>query len=570
MRTICGKNLKRFLVLAFAGVALQFGFALENACAEPTKPLRSAEEQLRIGERMYREGVLASGEPMQAVVKGDILIPGTSFTCVSCHLRSGLGSIEGGVVTPPTTGKMLYKPLNLQHKNVEADKKYFPPIEHRPAYTDETLAAAIRGGVEPTGVIMNPVMPRYHLADDDMASLIAYLKSLSSEFSPGMTDTTIRFATVITDDVPVEEYEAMLAPLEKYMTHKNNMVQLFKKEKRSERMAGVMVQSGELLYKKLFLSRWMLRGPKETWRSQLEEYYRKEPVFALLGGISKSDWKPIHDFSEAYRLPTLFPQTNFPVISDTDWYTLYLSKGLYQEGESAARYLHNRFAALEGGKVVQLVRESREASSLAEGFQKTWRELGHDAAVMVNLNAEEPITKFFLSQLLQKEQPTAIVLWDGPGAKQTLELLAAEKSRPEIVIVAGSSLGSNLYSISESARDYTYITYPFRMPQNEGKFQNYIEPFKKGQNAEAVLDPILKRSFITTQVLTNALMDVRGNYYRDHFFDVIGMMADRLFPLYERMSFGPGQRYASKGCYIVQLGKGPNPELNKISDWVIY
>ena len=81
---------------------------------------------------------------------------------------------------------------------------------------------------------------------------------------------------------------------------------------------------------------------------------------------------------------------------------------------------------------------------------------------------------------------------------------------------------------------------------------------------------ISKRAYAKNQVLTQALMDMRGNYYRDNFLDVIGMMPDQKFPLYERLSFGHGQRYASKGCYIVRLSKGPKPELIKKSDWVIH
>ena len=56
-------------------------------------------------------------------------------------------------------------------------------------------------------------------------------------------------------------------------------------------------------------------------------------------------------------------------------------------------------------------------------------------------------------------------------------------------------------------------------------------------------------------------------------FDIIdaSMLMDiPQFAPYERISFGPGQRYASKGCYIVQLSKGDRPELVRKSDWVVH
>jgi hypothetical protein len=67
-----------------------------------------------------------------------------------------------------------------------------------------------------------------------------------------------------------------------------------------------------------------------------------------------------------------------------------------------------------------------------------------------------------------------------------------------------------------------------------------------------------------------ALMDMRGNYYRDNFLDVLGMVPDQPSRLFGRLSFGPGQRYASKGCYIVQVTKSPNPEIVRKSEWVTH
>ena len=87
----------------------------------------------------------------------------------------------------------------------------------RPAYTDETLADAIRDGADPDGREFLGVMPRYSFGERDMAILIAYLKSLSKDPSPGVTETTVRFATVITEEVSRKERDEMLVPLERYL-----------------------------------------------------------------------------------------------------------------------------------------------------------------------------------------------------------------------------------------------------------------------------------------------------------------------------------------------------------------
>ena len=101
MSTFRNTSPRRFLTGCLASLLV----TLAAHAAPPDKAPKAktvaglpADKALALGERMYREGVLPSGEPMQSIVSGDIPVAGTAFTCVSCHVRSGVGSFEGGVV----------------------------------------------------------------------------------------------------------------------------------------------------------------------------------------------------------------------------------------------------------------------------------------------------------------------------------------------------------------------------------------------------------------------------------------------------------------------------------------
>ncbi len=120
-------------------------------------------------------------------------------------------------MTPPTNGRILFQPFKLVFYKGFYLKDSIPVL-YRPAYTDESLSDAIRGGIDPVGRVLDDVMPRYLIDDKDMAVLIFYLKSLSSQFSPGVSATTLRFATVVSEDVSPEVRNAMYQPLMNYIT----------------------------------------------------------------------------------------------------------------------------------------------------------------------------------------------------------------------------------------------------------------------------------------------------------------------------------------------------------------
>ena len=82
---------------------------------------------------------------------------------------------------------------------------------------------------------------------------------------------------------------------------------------------------------------------------------------------------------------------------------------------------------------------------------------------------------------------------------------------------------------------------------------------------------VQSKAYFIGWMLSAALARMGDASYRDYLLDTMDMMNDQTYTIaaYERVSFGPGQRYASKGCYVVQLGPGPRPQLLKRSDWVV-
>ena len=222
----------------------------------------------------------------------------------------------------------------------------------------------------------------------------------------------------------------------------------------------------------------------------------------------------------------------------------------------------------------------------------------------MTLKPGEKLTAAHLTSGLAGGKPDYAALWVGPEDMPAVAGLAEDPNRPDKVFLSAVYLGEALWGLDEKARGFAYFTYPYRLPNeaDEGSVEgggeaprefNYLTyPYgvsydeMKYRKAVALLVAktadkdvggvlseryrVLGSTYSIIQVLTQILMDMRGSYYRDYFLDVIGMAKDRALPLYERLSFGPGQRYASKGCYIVQLKAGDKPELANRTGWMVH
>ena len=513
-------------------------------------------EKYQAGKRIYTQGILPSGERVKAVVQGDIQVEGDQLICETCHRRSGMGSTEGQQVVPAVAGHILFNPLKLP-----TSKPPEPPV-YRAAYTKQTLLAAIRDGIDPTGKPLDPFMPRYDIDEADLEGLTAYLDTLSQAISPGVTESDIHFATILLDTNQAEENKALLDVMERYFEQKNIETRYeSKRAKNAPWHKDWMFKP----YRKWRLHTWRLSGPPESWPAQLERYYTQQPVFAVVNGLVPMGWETVHGFCETNALPCLFPTTSTPVQSGESFYNLYLDKGVVQEAEALASHLSSAWQGV--GEILQFVDLSDPLSGIAaERFRVAMEERGAGVKTL-----EFESLSGALAGLAPIDAGQALVLWSDQTKTDKLLAKVAEKrleERPAIYL-STRFYGTSTSSIPREVRGHLRFVHSSEMPsrlnhlllRSTGWFKS-----KRIYNSQA--REIQANAYFALKAAGDAVKQIRGYFYRDYMIEKIEHMVDDLpyTSIYPRISLAPGQRFVSRGFYIAKVDK-QGGGLVRLTDW---
>lgn len=511
------------------------------------------------GESLYRDGVLPEGGELTGVRESGTRVSGATAACVNCHRRSGLGNVEGDVTIPPIIAKYLYRSRAANAEDLTL--AHVPGwVPHGWTYTDATLATAIRTGIRPDGQGMNPLMPHYDLDDKSMAALIGYLKELTSSPVPGVSDTTLNFATIVTPDADPVERKAMLEVLTRFFALQEKVIAAESKPLRTSR---------EIMYRvtrRWQLHVWELTGAPESWESQLEGHMNIEPVFAVLSGLGRREWRPIHRFCEQHAVPCLFPNIDLPVIAEHDFYPVYYSRGVLLESDLIATQL-----AADGGprprRLVEVYRTHDIGAAAAADLGSRARAMG----LSVVQRALPPESKRN-TQAGEIEHAVAglgagdaLVLWLRPA---DLALLAGRPSA-ESVYASGLMAGLESAPLSTAWRSATHLTYPFDTPDQRRVRMNFPLGWFKVQGIPVTAERVQTDTYLSCVILSETLGHMLDSFVPDFLLERMEMMLSRRLVdgYYPRLGLAPGQRFASKGGYLVHLA-GPDNKVIVDSDWI--
>ena len=574
-------------------------------------PLLTSADALELGHRIYDQGIRADGSALTGRRVDGTQVSGVAAACVNCHRRSGMGQVEGNTLVPPINGTYLYapegdKPVATMDPHVS---KMFN--EAHPPYTAEAFASAVRNGVNNRGRTMKVLMPHFELNAVELNSLSAYLKQLSSQWSPGVTLTNIHFATVITPDVDPIRRKSFVDMMRRIVRQKNGSTVTAKQDRSRHHMisAAEMMLGTERTWT---LDIWELQGAPETWDAQLRQHYSAKPAFALLSGLSDATWQPVHDFCDQNQVPCWFPSVDVPPSGFSN-YDLYFSAGVKLESEVLARHL--RDSQQSPKSLVQIYRNGVAATAAAETLKSA---LAGSATVTKALILRSDLAPLeALHQAIAELKPAdSAMFWLGQDDLKLLNQLApqAEKNYFSMRLAKGG-----LENLNQAWKARAHVIYPYELPVLRAKNLDYFRSWM-GMSKLALVDESMQSEvFFAMNFMTDTLSEMLNNLYSDYLVEraenmlgkregakseqetrdrvVLGREGDLLRKLgtmtmtdaariqipaqggafaksvgttmYPNLNLAPDQRFAAKGGYIVRFGNGSENSLIAESELIV-
>jgi cytochrome c553 len=527
-------------------------------------PILAAEPKAA-GEAIYLRGVLSSGAPLEATrADSNGGTQGAAAACVKCHRRSGLGMKEGSVLIPPVTGQFLFHSLHAK-----SDELQLPYVQNartnREGYTDATLARVIRQGIDSDGKTLGYLMPHYDLSDGDMAALIAYLKSLDRGSIPGVTDKVLHFATIITPDADPVKRGGMLDVMEHYFADKNTF---------PFPPSPPMRSSGHTLYSKsMYMAQrhwqlhvWQLSGPAATWAKQLEKDFAAEPVMAAVSGLGGSNWAPVHQFCERAHLPCLFPNTEVPVVADRDFYTLYFSRGVLLEADLIADRIRTPADGHAVTSVLQFYRAGDSGEVAARVLAEALKPRGIAVRSQVLTGRSEDVR--LAGAMHAANVADTLVLWLRPADIAALGDLPAATGT---VYVSGLMGGLEHTPLPASWRGRSWIAYPFDLPDRSRVRLNLPLEWFNIRHIPVVAEQVQLDTYLACGVLAESVGHMADVFVPEYLVERAEEMLERrlMTGAYPRLALSEGERFASKGGYMLQFAGSAGTQMIADRDWTV-
>lgn len=485
------------------------------------------------GRQIYLEGRM-SAEPIRARRAGGLEAQGQVVACVNCHRRSMQGGAEGRSYAPPINAASLFIEVAPGSGGAAAGLG-------RTAYTAASLAEALNHGIDPAGRRLDALMPRYAFDAAQVQALTAYLNAREQAPARGVDSAALHLASVVAGDVSPARRRILQRTLDACVAEHNAGVL---PPPRRKRLAAPMEFASPRPWA---LQIWELSGPASEWNSQLAEQLRRQPVFALVGGVisdaGTADWTPVHAMCEAERLPCLYPHLDAPPSAAPGNYALYTHAGVQLEAELIAHAVRTKGSR----RIVQWLRPG-DASARA----------GAAALRAALAGSSIDIEERSIDTLDGTPRVTATgdhVFWLRGTDLNRVAIQAWTDGR---LFISASLLEHRPERVPESLRPHATVAHPHVLGAEHDARRRELLAWLNKHQLTLEDEPLQADLMLACKALQLGLDEVTQQPDADALIERLEALSERrgFAGLYPNLSLGTGQRLASKTGYLARFA-GP-------------
>jgi ABC-type branched-subunit amino acid transport system substrate-binding protein len=521
-------------VISFVLFVLFCGLSVQSTTLTNERALTPEE---RRGKAFYLRGESSSGKEITAMV-GELDVPASTLTCAGCHGLRGEGKTEGGVTAGNLTWSNLVKTYGHTHPN---GRKHGP-------FDEKLFTRSLVHGLDPSGNKMAVAMPLFEMAPEDVADLIAYLKRIDTDRDPGLTDTSVKVATLLPPTGPLAETgAAMKDVLTAYFANVN--------------------EKGGIYNRKIELGTIGTGIDAAATAANARKFVESGQVFAMVSGLTAGADQEVVALTQQAEIPFIGPLTLLPQASVQGNRTVfYMLSGVPEQARTLVNFASGK-PELKKARLAIVHSENELTLAAAAAVEDQARKLGWNSITKKSLTGKS-FDAAGIARDLKGEGAEAVFFFGAGGQESAFMTAAAATNWTPHVFLLGVLTGRDVVAnVPLSFKDRVFLSFP-TVPSDltsAGTAELYALQKKYNFAPRNTASQLL--AFASAKIFVEALQRAGRDLSREKLITALEGLYEYDTGVTPRITFGPNRRVGAMGGYVVSVDPAKK-EFVGASGWV--
>ena len=163
------------------------------------------------------------------------------------------------------------------------------------------------------------------------------------------------------------------------------------------------------------------------------------------------------------------------------------------------------------------------------------------------------------------------MLWLPPKDLVDAEVLVEPGSQVKAVYLSSTMQPEKRKGLAAESDGRVRLIYPLDLPQAREARLVTVKQWLRKKGIALADEKLQMNAYLAVSVTGEVVAHSMDTLSRDFLLERLEHMVGNSFvpTIYPRLSLGPGQRFASKGSYITQVGGAEDRQLSPVSDWIV-